>query len=954
MGPSAIDASSTLLAYFSHSYHSSEKDINLFFWELLSKHHLYFTVDSEENRNRPMDITYLEWMMRRSACFVAVIPRRDDVLPFSCSPYQVFENGLAVRARKPRLIFVEEGLDETIFGVQPDEVYSFRRAKHWLEEDKGRFAQAAERLASRAHAFASQDSGLRKPVILLADTRQGTAYDAKVIRSIRQAVRDQGYSFQTLNPSDFDHDFLFLQAAGRCSVLLSEVRPPHMASDVFGLIHDRCIPTVRICHLEKNEEIDRVHAAMHLSYDESRWTDQDQGLWPLILGKYQIDNHMEPVIFWRNAEELAKKIGACLQKITGKRRDLITEQEARDYFLGIGRLPGRVFISNAKALNDFAERLKGGLRRNAVAWFHYKDKDAIDIGASNWLSEVIREIRNSVVFVALLDSNYEESPWCTSELNEALQQFRKDEIEIHAYVMDSSIELPPGLSMMQLDFVETLEESDRVNRMVGRVVQFLEKGKRVNLRSKDRDRFTRLLVTLPSFASPNERKTLLRDARLPASVIEQVRTETPSIDIAVAEMIDDLVAWEEELKPYTKALGLLLSHVIGLVSPEDQVLLADIIRGYWLMPDIRRQMSPYAPLQEVGLAYLHEQQEMGTFVSIRKGALVGQNLKHGELGANLFALSVKAAAEESDWQTTLRIAGSEIVHSETFRELLGNQARILESGVRRDQIGFCFCTDIPGLRIPFEWAVPEEQSAPLCLSHPVRRFLAKSSEPRPTLRMLLDGEAAVPLRVLLVASDTGGIPEVENETEEIYSLFCDLFDQVGWPRSNVCKIGTRLATASRVEKEIKFGHYHLLHFAGHGGYEDGKSVLAVYNSADLQQTSLITSTMLRNWIADSDLRFVYLSSCRSASTEIPEFSAEIHRFENMVHTIAEARVPEMIGFIWPISDLESKALAQRFYRGFLSNFDANLALYHARISFEEESRIWTAPILIQQTDTRPI
>jgi hypothetical protein len=52
--------------------------------------------------------------MWRSACFVAVIPHRDDAPPFSCSPYQVFENGLAIRAKKPRLIFVEEGLDDPL------------------------------------------------------------------------------------------------------------------------------------------------------------------------------------------------------------------------------------------------------------------------------------------------------------------------------------------------------------------------------------------------------------------------------------------------------------------------------------------------------------------------------------------------------------------------------------------------------------------------------------------------------------------------------------------------------------------------------------------------------------------------------------------------------------------------------------------------------------------------
>jgi hypothetical protein len=117
------------LAYFSHSYRSSEKHLNLTFWEMLSKHGLYFTVDpkkSDQKSDRePMDVTYLEWMMRRSACFVAVIPYRDD--PPHCSPYQLFEYSIAIRARKPRLIFYEDGIPEHRIEFRRGEAVLFRR-----------------------------------------------------------------------------------------------------------------------------------------------------------------------------------------------------------------------------------------------------------------------------------------------------------------------------------------------------------------------------------------------------------------------------------------------------------------------------------------------------------------------------------------------------------------------------------------------------------------------------------------------------------------------------------------------------------------------------------------------------------------------------------------------------------------------------------------------------------
>jgi CHAT domain/TIR domain/Effector-associated domain 8 len=965
--PTLSDAPRTLLAYFSHSYRPTEKEINLFFWELLSKHHLYFTVDSEENRDKPMDITYLEWMMQRSACFVAVIPRRDDAPPYNCSPYQIFENGLAIRARKPRLIFVEEGLNETIFGVQPGEVYSFRRRREWLEEDKYQFMEAAERLAQQAHAFIAPSSGLVKPVALVADTTNGPAYSLSTLDTLDRAVHESGYSFDILNPSRLKYDFLFLQAVERYSLLISEVRPPYISPDVFGLAHSRCVPTIRICHLGDGEDPTAARAAMRLRRlglngngngnghhrEQGNGHGHSFGDLPRVLSEYQIDEIMEPVIFWHEPDELVNKISRRLEKITVKRDDLLIETEARRYFLRIGRLPGKVFISNAKAQNDFVTKLKEGLVENAVEFFHYKDKDAIAIGSREWLSEIILEIRNSGIFVALIDSNYAQSQWCMTELQEAFELLREGKIEIYAYVLEPGAQLPPDLSRMQVDFVETLDDVSKVDRIVDHVVRYLETGKQVHLRARDHDQVVQLLANLPAFASRTGRKMLLQAAGLPDSLIEKVRVDAPTSDRAAADVVDDLAGWETELRPRTRALGLLLSRVMALTNAVDeQRFLANVIRGYGLMPDIRMEIGSPAPLNELGAAYFYERKELGTFEGIKQVVPTGLKLEHDELSANLYALSVKASAEQQSWQETLQVIGRDIFRSRVFGRLLGNYEKMMDSqGIRKEQIGFCFASDGAGLRVPFEWATIEGHSSPLCLDHPVRRFLVGYPEPRPTLRAMLESEDATPLRVLLVASNTGGIAEVEKEIEEIYAMFAQLFAEVGWPESNICKLNTRAATASRIEEELRSGHYHILHFAGHGGFADDKPFLQILRDPERHQVEYLSALRLKNWLVDSDLRFVYLSTCRSAATEAPELSGKIQHFENMVQAIAEAHVPEVIGFVWPIEDTQSRVLAGQFYKRFLRRFDASMSLYHARTSFEEENRIWAAPVLIQQADT---
>ncbi len=184
-----------------------------------------------------MSISYLEWMMRRCVCFFAVIPRRKDSPFYDCSPYQVFENSLAIRATKPRLIFVERGLNETIFGVRPGEVCSFRRREEWLKQDKSKFEKFAEHLSQKVHIPTIEDLGLTKPVALLVDSTYGEAYTPDVINEIQIIIRKQNYSCQIKNPANLERNFLFLHELENCSVLISEVRLPYISPDIMGLIH---------------------------------------------------------------------------------------------------------------------------------------------------------------------------------------------------------------------------------------------------------------------------------------------------------------------------------------------------------------------------------------------------------------------------------------------------------------------------------------------------------------------------------------------------------------------------------------------------------------------------------------------------------------------------------------------------------------------------------------------
>ena len=120
-------ADSTFRAYFRHSYRWQQKELNHFVWKILSPN-FYFAVDPPDVDRQPMLVPHLETMMLRSQCFIAVIARRDDLGPQLCSPYQLFENALAIRARRPRLLIVSQDIDSGLLGPEPDVLVAFEES----------------------------------------------------------------------------------------------------------------------------------------------------------------------------------------------------------------------------------------------------------------------------------------------------------------------------------------------------------------------------------------------------------------------------------------------------------------------------------------------------------------------------------------------------------------------------------------------------------------------------------------------------------------------------------------------------------------------------------------------------------------------------------------------------------------------------------------------------------
>ena len=178
-----------------------------------------------------------------------------------------------------------------------------------------------------------------------------------------------------------------------------------------------------------------------------------------------------------------------------------------------------------------------------------------------------------------------------------------------------------------------------------------------------------------------------------------------------------------------------------------------------------------------------------------------------------------------------------------------------------ESLGIAVECDAEGIAVPLEWAVIDGLNVPLCRKVPVRRELVGVARKATTVRQLLDDTKATPLRVLIVGANTGGLAQVPEEIQAVRTRFEALFRQVGWPITNVTVLSGTDATTDLIKTCIEAGSYHILHFAGHGTHREDLSGLAAFKSVPKGEVDVISATSLRDWIAGSEVRFVYLGSC---------------------------------------------------------------------------------------------
>jgi TIR domain len=419
--------------YFSHSYRVADQHLNQTFWSHFSEVEFSFFVDPPSDSTIH---THLERMMRRCSAFVGVVNRRRDVSRFFCSRFVLFEFGLSIQAKRPRLLLIDQRVNASPFErLSPDERHSFLPDKP--EAGAKELIRKIRTLKRVAATFPNRLDEPRGPIaVLVPRDRSECAYaDPHVLRRIEEAADASGFELKVLELPHEHNAFLALELEQQEAVIL-DVRGMDLPEWVFPYVYGRLIPTIKLVRLMPDEVLSSVKL-------------------PPIVGGLRMDTSepgVESVTYWRDPDDLVCQLERAFRKLDEEQTMFQDGRRGVLYFESIGRRPARVFISNAAKANPLGRRLAEELRLRNMYGFQYKEPNAI-LPGSNWEQKIRNEVETCDIFLAIVGEGYKASKWCMEEMRAAsarvpkivLLPYQVDQADVGFMDKVHVAQLPSGL-----------------------------------------------------------------------------------------------------------------------------------------------------------------------------------------------------------------------------------------------------------------------------------------------------------------------------------------------------------------------------------------------------------------------------------------------------------------------------------------------------------------------------
>jgi len=312
----------------------------------------------------------------------------------------------------------------------------------------------------------------------------------------------------------------------------------------------------------------------------------------------------------------------------------------------------------------------------------------------------------------------------------------------------------------------------------------------------------------------------------------------------------------------------------------------------------------------------------------------------------------------ADWKSAL----DAIADRNTTDELLRQFGRRLFDALLADPIGNLYHTSLglaqgAGKRLrlrlrieppeisalPWEYLYDPDADLPLAISpdHCLSRYLP-INEPTRTL------EIAPPLRVLVVISDPSdlgdyGMPALDAE-QEIQRI-----QKALQPREAGGEIKTDVlphAIAADLREKLRTFRPHVIHFIGHGGFQDDQGVLVMED--DERKTRLVSDKQFREFfLGADDAKLVILNVCQGAT------QSSARALAGLAPQVVRRGLGAVVAMQYPIPDKVALSFAREFYRALAQYYPVDAAVTEGRRAvyqdFGSDRPDWGTPVIFMRS-----
>jgi 5-formyltetrahydrofolate cyclo-ligase len=239
--------------------------------------------------------------------------------------------------------------------------------------------------------------------------------------------------------------------------------------------------------------------------------------------------------------------------------------------------------------------------------------------------------------------------------------------------------------------------------------------------------------------------------------------------------------------------------------------------------------------------------------------------------------------------------------------------------------------------LPWEMLFDPETGTYLCRQEPLVRHVPAPFTPEPL-------EARLPLRVLGLVASPRGLPLLDSDAERQH-LEAALAAPIAAGQIELEWVAQ--ASWHGVHERLLSGHWHVLHFVGHGDYDPHTEQGRLAFVGPTGRPDLIDANRLADLFSETDeTRLVVLNSCSSGESGVEDL------FSGTAAALVRSGISAVAAMQFTISDNAAIAFSRGFYAALANDRTIDQAVRSGRIAIlgTPGTLEWLTPVLYVRGD----